>query len=233
MSTTHTQDAPVYACNLTVIAPDELEGSIALAKRLLFNESQESHELPGGYVWRFTAHQYAELCQFIDYDRRCCPMYTHTLEVTPANGPIWLRVTTDNDELKAALLAEIATLQSEATQHSQGEESMNRQMNHNVPIACDVTAIDADVRPTHLTAAEQLLRHDAAEVQELSDGYAFRFGAEQYAQVTAFIANERLCCPFFTFTLEVTPTQGPLWLRMSGSEEIKGFLKSALGVRTC
>jgi hypothetical protein len=110
---------------------------------------------------------------------------------------------------------------------------MNSQMNHNVPIACDLAAIDADVRSTHLTTAEQLLRHDAAEVQELSDGYTFRFGAEQYPQVTAFIANERLCCPFFTFTLEVTPAQGPLWLRITGSEEIKGFLQSALGVCTC
>jgi hypothetical protein len=96
--------------------------------------------------------------------------------------------------------------------------------------ACDLTAINADVRSTHLTAAEQLLRHDTAEVQELSDGYAFRFGAEQYAQVTDFIANERLCCPFFSFTLEVTPAQGPLWLRISGTAEIKGFLQSALGM---
>jgi methylaspartate ammonia-lyase len=117
MTTPDTQAAPVNACDLIAIAPDELEGSIALAKRLLFKEAQESHELPNGYAWRLSADQYSEVCQFIDYDRRCCAMYTHTLEVTPAHGPIWLRVTTDNGELKASLLAEIAALQAEVEHH--------------------------------------------------------------------------------------------------------------------
>ena len=93
--------------------------------------------------------------------------------------------------------------------------------------ACDPAAIDAEVRSSHLSAAEQLLRHAAAEVLELPDGFAFRYGAEQYALVTQFIANERLCCPFFTFTLEVTPAQGPLWLHMTGSDEIKAFIRAS------
>jgi hypothetical protein len=112
----------------------------------------------------------------------------------------------------------------------EGGESMDRQTNHDLPIACDLTAIDAEVRSTHLTTAEQLLRHDAAEVRELADGYAFRYPAEQYAQVTQFIANEHLCCPFFTFTVEVTPAYGPLWLRITGNEEITRLLQSSLGV---
>lgn len=105
---------------------------------------------------------------------------------------------------------------------------MDIQANHDLPIACDPTAIDVEVRATHLSAAEQLLRHDAAEVQELPDGFAFRYAPEQYALVTQFIANERLCCPFFTFTLEVTPGHGPLWLRITGSDEIKSFIQSTL-----
>jgi hypothetical protein len=114
MTTTDRHAAPVNACDLTAIAPDELEGSVALAKRLLFTDALEGHELTNGYAWRLRAEQYSEACQFIDYDRRCCSMYTHSLEVTPAQGPIWLRVTTDSDELKASLLAEIAMLRSEA-----------------------------------------------------------------------------------------------------------------------
>ena len=105
---------------------------------------------------------------------------------------------------------------------------MDMQTNHALPIACDPAAIDIEVRSTHLSAAEKLLRHDAVEVQELPDGFAFRYPAEQYAQVTQFIANERLCCPFFTFTLEVTPAHGPLWLRITGSDEIKAVIQSAL-----
>jgi hypothetical protein len=107
----------------------------------------------------------------------------------------------------------------------EGVLTMDVQTNRAIPIACDPTAIDAEYREAHLEAAGHLLRDGALEVQELHDGYAFRYAAEQYAQVTEFIANERLCCPFFTFNLEVTPAQGPLWLRITGSEEIKAFLQ--------
>ena len=79
---------------------------------------------------------------------------------------------------------------------------MDRQTNHDLPIACDLTAIDAQVRSTHLESAKQLLHEGVQETQELPDGYAFRYTAEQYAQVTQFIANERLCCPF---------SPSPLW----------------------
>jgi hypothetical protein len=40
MTMTDTQAAPVNACDMIAIAPDELEGSIALAKHLLFKEAQ-------------------------------------------------------------------------------------------------------------------------------------------------------------------------------------------------
>ena len=70
-------------------------------------------------------------------------------------------------------------------------------------------------------------------MQELPDGFAFRYAAEQFAQVTQFIANERLCCPFFTFVLEVTPTNGPIWLRITGREGVKDFLQSELGRCMC
>jgi hypothetical protein len=106
---------------------------------------------------------------------------------------------------------------------------MDSQTTHDLPIACDLTAINADVRSTHLEAAKQLLNAGAREVQELTDGFAFRYAAEQYAQVTQFIANERLCCPFFTFVLEVTPGNGPIWLRITGQAGVKDFLQSELG----
>ena len=105
---------------------------------------------------------------------------------------------------------------------------MNSQNTRDLPIACDPAAIAAEAREIHLSAAEQLLRHVAIEVQELADGLAFRYAAEHYGQVTQFIANERLCCPFFTFTLEVTPAHGPIWLHITGGVDVKEFLKSEL-----
>jgi len=105
---------------------------------------------------------------------------------------------------------------------------METQTNRDIPIACDLTAIDAEVRATHLESAEYLLRAGAAEVQELPDGLAFRYAAEQYPQVAQFIATERLCCPFFTFVLEVTPANGPIWLRITGDARVKEFLQGEL-----
>src|SRR5262245_47395869 len=110
---------------------------------------------------------------------------------------------------------------------------MDVQTTHDLPIVCDLTALDAAVRSTHLDAARQLLREGAAEVQDLADGYAFRYTAAQFAQVTEFIANERLCCPFFTFVLEVTPAQGPIWLRVTGGTGVKDFLQCELGQCAC
>ena len=105
---------------------------------------------------------------------------------------------------------------------------MEMSTNHDVPIACDLSVLDAEVRATHLATARQLISEGAAEVCELPNGYGFRYASAQYEQVTQFIANERLCCPFFSFTLEVTPAQGPLWLRISGGEGVKEFLRDEL-----
>ncbi len=105
---------------------------------------------------------------------------------------------------------------------------MNRPLDHEPAIACDLTAIDAEHRDAHLTQAAYLLQQVAQEIQELSDGYAFRFAPDDYSQVVAFIANERLCCPFFTFVLEVPSAQQPLWLRITGQAGVKEFFQAAL-----
>jgi hypothetical protein len=110
---------------------------------------------------------------------------------------------------------------------------MNMPVANNLPIACDLTAIDAEARSTHIETAQRLLHEEAQEVQELADGFVFRFAAAQYAQVAQFIANERLCCPFFTFVLEVAPAHGPIWLRITGHEGVKDFLQSELGRCDC
>jgi hypothetical protein len=38
---------------------------------------------------------------------------------------------------------------------------------------------------------------------------------------------ERLCCPFVHYTLEIEPNRGPFWLRMTGREGVKEFLRMA------
>ena len=70
----------------------------------------------------------------------------------------------------------------------------------------------------------------ADAVEELADGFGFRFPAAEpwAARALDFIAVERQCCPFFTFELVFEPDDGPLWLRLRGSEAIKAFVASEL-----
>ena len=95
-----------------------------------------------------------------------------------------------------------------------------------IALACDLAAIPAEEREAHELLAKQLFFASVPDRQELPDGYAFRFRADQYPLLAAFIANERLCCPFFQFTLEVTPAQGPLWLRLTGGDGVKEFIRA-------
>ncbi len=102
-------------------------------------------------------------------------------------------------------------------------------MSDNQPtIACDLTAIAPGARAAHQALAKRLLSEIAQEKRELPDGYAFRFAAEHYPLVTEFVDGERLCCPFFTFVLEIGPERGPVWLRVTGGEGVKAFLQAGL-----
>lgn len=104
-------------------------------------------------------------------------------------------------------------------------------MNNNIQetiIACDLTAIEASERNQHILTVEQLF----AAVQhshELPDGYAFQLSADHFLSAAHFVANERLCCPFFTFTLELQPNNGPLYLKLTGSAEVKQFIAAEFG----
>ncbi|HXZ05335.1 MAG TPA: hypothetical protein VEH81_10900 [Ktedonobacteraceae bacterium] len=92
-----------------------------------------------------------------------------------------------------------------------------------VPLACLLTGEDLAARSEivlPLIASYQ-------QLQELEDGYAFQFpGEPEWIQrVVSFIAEERQCCPFFTFELHYEPNMGPIWLRLRGSVEIKDLLR--------
>jgi hypothetical protein len=91
------------------------------------------------------------------------------------------------------------------------------------PIACDLTVLDD--REAHERVARKIFE-GYTDVRELSDGYALQFRGFDWAEdLLAFIAGERQCCPFLTFELAFPPDDGPVWLRLRGSEEIKLFLQ--------
>jgi hypothetical protein len=100
------------------------------------------------------------------------------------------------------------------------------------PIACDFSAMTAGQRARRQVLARQM--HAATkEVRELADGYAFRFSAEPELCLTLaeFMTLERLCCPFFTFMLELEHEGGPMWLRLTGRDGVKQFLRAELDIK--
>jgi len=101
-----------------------------------------------------------------------------------------------------------------------------------IPLACDLNAIDASCRAEHINSGRNLLSNGVQERQETAEGFRFRFAAEEYTRVVEFVANERLCCPFFRFVLEVSPAQGPIWLHITGPEGAKSFLQAELSLHS-
>lgn len=99
-------------------------------------------------------------------------------------------------------------------------------MTDNQTIACNFTAIDEDEQKEHKKNGEEVF-NSVKEWTELSDGYAFRIPTEtsMIEKAGAFIARERLCCPFFKFDLEITPNNGPVRLKLTGSKEVQRYIK--------
>jgi hypothetical protein len=100
-----------------------------------------------------------------------------------------------------------------------------------VPIACNWSALTA-AQQERQRSFYQRLRAEVEEVVELEDGYAFKHSPDRAVllAVAEFVANERLCCPFFEFGITVERSGGPVWLRMTGAGEAKRILEAEMGV---
>jgi hypothetical protein len=95
-------------------------------------------------------------------------------------------------------------------------------------IACNPNAIAPDKRDEHEAIAKEIFSTTTVlKTKELTNGYGFRLPLEtaMLNKVIAFVANERLCCPFFTFTLVIGEE---FWLEISGTPEVKEYIKAEL-----
>lgn len=96
-------------------------------------------------------------------------------------------------------------------------------------IMCDLTAIPTAMREQHIRDSPRIFRA-AQAVRELADGYAFCFpnDAGMWLDLATFVEYDRLCCPFFHFSLTAEPNHGPLWLAMTGPAGTKELLTVSL-----
>jgi hypothetical protein len=95
------------------------------------------------------------------------------------------------------------------------------------PIACDLSALDANERKRRSTLAAKL--HSAVrDRRELADGYALRVAEDKISigELGDWMKLEGKCCPFLSFAL--VPEGRMFWLHLSGGAGVKNFLKSVM-----
>jgi len=96
------------------------------------------------------------------------------------------------------------------------------------PFACNRAALTAQARRRHFDELSPALRARKKSVRELRDGFEFEFPPDTatFQLVSEWVAGERLCCPFFDIDLNVEREGGSLWLRLTGREGVKQFIKA-------
>ncbi len=100
-------------------------------------------------------------------------------------------------------------------------------MNTKTPLICNLGVSTPAQREAHLQTTTQLMQAKQ-DVQKVTNGYEFSFPneSELIAKTADFISNERLCCPFLTFTLNVTSNSESFSLALTGPVGTQEFLRA-------
>lgn len=131
----------------------------------------------------------------------------------------------------AIVIAATAVITIGAASGNQGNK-MTTQEKDGPPLVCALNGLTSEQRERQ-SVLKKRMQKETREVSEMPKGYAFRFdgNADNILMLAEFISLERLCCPFFDFELEVGADKDIVWLRLTGREGVKDFLKAELGLR--
>jgi hypothetical protein len=96
------------------------------------------------------------------------------------------------------------------------------------PFACNRAALTPQARKRHFDELSPALRARKKSIRELRDGFEFEFPPDTatFQLVSEWVAGERLCCPFFDIDVHAEREGGDLWLRLTGREGVKQFIRS-------
>src|ERR1700733_1861119 len=96
------------------------------------------------------------------------------------------------------------------------------------PFACDRAALTAQARKRHFDELSPALRARKKSIRELRDGFEFEFPSDTatFQLVSEWVGGERLCCPFFDIDVHAEREGGSLWLRLTGREGVKQFIRA-------
>lgn len=104
----------------------------------------------------------------------------------------------------------------------------DRNLRHESAFACDRTALSPAARKRHFDELGPALRAAHQRIRELPDGFEFAFPADEatFRLVAEWAEGERLCCPFFDIDLRLEREGGALWLRLTGRDGVKQFIRA-------
>lgn len=105
---------------------------------------------------------------------------------------------------------------------------MNTAQTDNHPVACNLSAFDSKQSKRHDALLRELFS-SFQSVHELQNGCEFSLPGETqwYVKLAEWVTLERLCCPFLTFEQGFN-LDGKVWLRLTGDDSAKQFLKTYL-----
>ena len=100
-------------------------------------------------------------------------------------------------------------------------------MNSDTPLVCNMGVFTSAQREAHIQTTTELIQA-VQSVQEIGNGYEFRFPNETefISKIAEFISNERLCCPFLKFTLNVFSNNEPVSFSLTGPIGTQEFLRA-------
>jgi len=101
--------------------------------------------------------------------------------------------------------------------------------NNSTELSCKLTSPELQKRRETVIAG---LKSRVLEKKQLTNGYAFRFPGNDTMidELSEFIKTERACCDFFTFNLSVRGDKSETWLELTGSDGVKEFITTELGL---
>jgi hypothetical protein len=110
-----------------------------------------------------------------------------------------------------------------AAQSERGRTNMNKE----IPVACSHTVFTKEQRVEYKNIWEELETRKIS-ITELEQGYQYQFqgDSETLRLVNEWVSMERKCCPFLTFTVIASNEEEPVFLKLTGSEEVKAFLRT-------
>jgi hypothetical protein len=94
------------------------------------------------------------------------------------------------------------------------------------PFYCNIKVLSVTER-AHKKQIGEKMAASQVETKELANGYAYRYrpGGVSLVELADWVESERRCCPFFDMALETEREGGPVWLKITGRESVKQFIR--------